>query len=496
MVGITGSDMLLAVLVPSLIAPVCFVAGRKLGRVGNGILATVALAASTTLLAASWSAVLSEGMVTENYGLWIGLFKLDVAFVQDYLSLAISLLIAGVSTLAAIYSIAYMSHEHNQGMYFTALLLFVSGMIGVVLSANLILFYLFWELMLIPSYFLIAYWGTGKPRIVGFKYFMFTHAGAASLIFGILLTFSVTGSFNLMDLPALLARADPGMLRAIMILMFIGFAVKLAVFPVHTWLPDAHAEAPTPISVLLSGVMIKTGAYAIIRMTLTLFPSELAKVAYGLSILAVITMLWGGIMAFAQTDLKRMLAYSSVSQVGYILFGIMSLTALGLGGGLFNVITHGVAKGLLFMCAGAIIYTTGIRDINRLGGLAGRMPVTAVATLCGALSIAGTPPFAGFASEWMIFAGGFAAGYTALASVAVAATIVTAGYYLRMIKRVFFGDCPANLANTKEAPVSMLLPMSILTFLTVAFGIFAFVPLQVVYPAAEAAAKILMGVSK
>jgi NADH-quinone oxidoreductase subunit M len=485
--------MLLAILVPMGTAPLCFVAGKRIGRVGNGLLASAALAISTGLLAFSWETVSTGRKLIENYGVWIGLFKLDVIFMQDYLSLVISVLISGISMLAAIYSIAYMGHEHNQEMYFSALLMFVAGMIGVVLSANLILFYLFWELMLIPSYFLIAYWGTGRPRIVGFKYFMFTHAGAACLIFGILLTYSVTGTFNLIDLPQKLSEVAAGTLRVIMTLMFIGFAVKFAVFPLHTWLPDAHAEAPTPISVLLSGVMIKTGAYAIIRMTLTLFPSELVKVAYALSVLAVATMLWGGLMAFAQTDIKRMLAYSSVSQVGYILFGIMSLTVLGLSGGLFNVITHGVAKSLLFMSAGAIIYSTGIRDITKLGGLAEKMPITAIATLCGGLSIAGTPPFGGFASEWMIFAGGFKAGYTILAALAIAATIVTAGYYLRMVKRVFFGECPENLTHTKEAPLSMLLPMSILTFLTIAFGIFAFAPLQIVYPAAEAIAKIIAG---
>jgi NADH-quinone oxidoreductase subunit M len=341
--------------------------------------------------------------------------------------------------------------------------------------------------MLIPSYFLIAYWGSGKPRIVGMKYFLFTHAGAAALIFGILTTFAVTGTFNLLELPDLLASVAPGILKAIMILMFIGFAVKLAIFPVHTWLPDAHAEAPTPISVLLSGVMIKTGAYAIVRITLTLFPSQIMTVAYGLAILAIITVFWGGIMAFVQTDIKRMLAYSSVSQVGYILFGIMSLNV-------FNIINHGIAKGLLFMCAGAVIYVTGVRDMNKLGGLASKMPVTAVATLCGGLSIAGTPPFAGFASEWMIFAGGFAAGYTILAFLAVGAAIITAAYYLRMVKRVFFGECPSNLSNAKEAPISMLIPICILTFFTVAYGIFAFVPLDVVYPAAEAVIKILTGV--
>ncbi|MBS7626014.1 NADH-quinone oxidoreductase subunit M [Candidatus Bathyarchaeota archaeon] len=492
MTEITGFNMLLSILLPTIAAPICYFGGRKFGRVGNGIFATFILVISTGLLLASWNRVSSGEKVIESYGVWVGLFKLNVAFLHDNLSFPISILISGIAMLAAVYSIAYMTHEHDQEMYFAALLLFTAGMVGVVLASNLILFYLFWEMMLVPSYFLIAYWGTGRPRIIGFKYFMFTHAGAASLLAGILLTYAYTATFDLLGLPNLLSSISPGMLRIIMVLMSIGFAVKLAIFPVHTWLPDAHAEAPTPISVLLSGVMIKTGAYAIVRMSITLFPSESVKVSYGLSVLAVITMLWGGFMALAQTDIKRLLAYSSVSQVGYILFGLMSLNSLGVGGGLFHIVNHGVAKGLLFMCAGAIIYSTGIRDINKLGGLASKMPLTAVATLCGALSIAGTPPFGGFASEWMIFAGGFASGNTVLSSLAIAATMVTVAYYLRMIKKVFFGVCPESLSDVKEAPSSMLLPMAILTFLTVIFGIFAFAPLQILYPAGEAVTRLIV----
>ncbi len=348
-------------------------------------------------------------------------------------------------------------------------------------------------MMLIPSYFLIAYWGTGRPKVIGFKYFMFTHAGAACLFFGILWVYALTGTFNLGQLSEALHTIPVDVLRWIMVLMFIGFAVKLAIFPVHTWLPDAHAEAPTPISVLLSGVMIKCGAYAMARITLTLFPATLISVSYGLMILAIMTMLWGGIMAFAQTDIKRLLAYSSISQAGYILFGLMSLYTLGITGGLFHIINHGIAKALLFMCAGAIIYSTGIRDIRKLGGLAGKMPITAVAVLCGALSIAGTPPFGGFASEWMIFAGAFEAGFVLLGALAIIATIVTVGYYLRMIKRVFFGRCPRNLDGVKEVPAYMLVPMCVLTFFTIVFGIFAFAPLDVIYPAAESISKLFIG---
>jgi len=485
--------MLYAILIPIIASPIVFFLGKKIGRVWNGILSTVALTMSTALLFSYWNPVLSSGPITESYGIWIGLFKLDISFLMDYLSLPIVLLISGISTLVALYSITYMTHEHDQEIYFTCMLLFVAGMIGVVLASNLILFYLFWEMMLIPSYFLIAYWGSGRPRIIGFKYFMFTHAGAACLFFGILWAYALGGTFNMMQLSAALQTAPLSSLKWIMMLMFIGFAVKLAIFPVHTWLPDAHAEAPTPISVLLSGVMIKCGAYAMARITLAIFPSTVITVSYVLLVLAVITMLWGGIMAFAQTDIKRLLAYSSISQAGYIVFGLMSLYTLGIAGGLFHILNHGIAKALLFMVAGAIIYTTGIRDINKLGGLAAKMPITTVAALCGALSIAGTPPFGGFASEWMIFAGAFQAEYMLLGALAIIATIITVGYYLRMIKKVFFGTSPRSLGKVKEAPIYMLIPLSILTFFTIIYGIFPHIPMEVLYPAAESIGKLFIG---
>ncbi|MCW3976081.1 MAG: NADH-quinone oxidoreductase subunit M [Candidatus Bathyarchaeota archaeon] len=485
--------MLYSIIIPIIASPIAYLFGKRIGRVGNGILSTVAFAISTLMLFSYLNRVLDGEIISESYGVWIGLFKLDMSFLMDHLSLTISLLIAGISTLAAIYSISYMEHEHDQEIYFTCLLLFVGGMIGVVLASNLILFYLFWEMMLIPSYFLIAHWGKGRPKITGFKYFMFTHAGAACLLFGILWSYSLAGTFDFLKLSTALQSAPFDALRWIMILMFIGFAVKLAIFPVHTWLPDAHAEAPTPISVLLSGVMIKCGAYAMARITLTFFPSSVATVSYALLVLAIITMLWGGLMAFAQTDIKRLLAYSSVSQAGYILFGLMSLYSLGIAGGLFHIINHGIAKSLLFMSAGAIIYSTGIRDMRKLGGLASKMPITAVAVLCGALSIAGTPPFGGFASEWMIFAGAFEAGFMILGALAIIATIITIGYYLKMIKNVFFGEVPKNLKEVKEAPSYMLVPMSILTFFTVIFGIFAYVPLNIIYPAADIIGKFFLG---
>lgn len=477
-------NMLAAIVIPIVATPIAYLFGKRMGRVGNGVFSFLALAIATALLWWDVGPVIQYGQVREVYS-WVSLFNMEFGLLADWLSFPIAIIILSMCTLSAVYSIAYMEHEPNQENYFAFLLLFSAGMVGVILSTNLIQFYLFWELMLIPSYFLIAHWGTGRPKVIGFKYFLFTHAGAACLIFGILWLFVVAGTFNLYELPLLLIQVNPSILRAIMILMFIGFAVKMAIFPFHSWLPDAHAEAPTPISVLLSGVMIKCGVYATARIALTFLPGATHAVAYGLSALAVVTMLWGGFMALAQTDIKRLLAYSSISQMGYILFGLVSYTMLGVAGGLFHIINHAIAKGLLFMCAGAIIHQTGIRDLKQLGGLAGKMPVTAVACLIGALSIAGTPPLGGFASEWMIFFGGFQSGYTALAALAILATIITAGYYLWMIKRVFFGEKLKGLEQVREAPLTMLAPMVILTFFVVIFGIYPTVVLQMFGPAAQ-----------
>jgi len=313
--------------------------------------------------------------------------------VVDTVSFPIALIVAVVSALSCFYSIKYMENKRGQTGYYASLLLFMAGMIGVILSANLIQFYLFWELMLIPSYFLIASWGVSKKRLtIGFKYFIFTHIGALFMLMGILSIYAFTGTF---DLPQASAEIPPTSILTVFALLLIGFSVKMAIFPVHTWLPDAHAEAPTPISAMLSGVMIKCGAYAFARILLSGFDQTMTETSNVLAILGVVTMIYGGLMALAQTDIKRLLAYSSISQMGYIFFGLGVYSTMGATGALFHVVNHAVCKSLLFMCAGAIIHQTGTRNIRRLGGLADKMPITCAASLIGALSLAGTPPLNG-----------------------------------------------------------------------------------------------------
>jgi NADH-quinone oxidoreductase subunit M len=361
-----------------------------------------------------------------------------------------------------------MEGERGLGAYYALTMLFVAGMVGVVLSTNLFLFYIFWELMLIPSYFLVAYWGTGNARIIGFKYFAMTHVGAISLLAGIIWLNALYGTVELDALQASLGGGSPALL-SVATLIFIGAAVKMALFPLHTWLPDAHAEAPTPISVLLSGVMIKTGVYAYARLIGLMMPSAFQQAATAVLILSLVTIFWGGAMALVQSDIKRVLAYSSVSQVGYMVFGITSFSSLGFVGGILHVFTHGLAKSLLFMTAGAIMHATGERDINKLGGLMRPMWFTASVFLISGLSIAGTPPLAGFFSEWLIFSGGFQSGLLVQTIAATLATALTLGYYLKTFMYVFTRGEPAR--HVHEAPLSMALPMTVLALLILTAGL-------------------------
>jgi NADH-quinone oxidoreductase subunit M len=477
----------LAVVAPIVLTPLTFLVGRVGGWRASAAFTTATLLIPLAVFTALTPAILSGSAFHEEYT-WVPALGLTVGFVLDSLSYPFAILISLVGFLASLYSVKYMEREHGLTSYFTLLQLFVAGMVGVVLVTNLFLFYIFWELMLIPSYALIAYWGTGNPRLIGFKYFVFTHAGALALLIGIAWLAALFNNLNIFELGALAAAADTALrpiLTTIAALIFVGAAVKMAVFPFHTWLPDAHAEAPTPISVLLSGVMIKTGVYALARLVLGILPFAFIDFRELVAYLALASMLWGGVMALVQTDIKRLLAYSSISQVGYIVFGLAAGNAVGLQGGLFHVLNHGFAKALLFMAAGVLIHEVNERDIRKMGGLASKMPLTATAMLLGGLSIAGTPPLGGFMSEWMIFSGGVQAGWTWLVAAAILATAITAGYYLRMVRAVFFGE--ARL-TAHDAPTTMSIPMSPLILLVVVLGFLATPILAVIANSAAALA--------
>ncbi len=468
-------QILQILLVPLIFVFITYAAGVKWGAKA-GWLSFIALCYSTFLtLLAGW-----QGGAQEFYN-WspIGLFGLNA----DGLSVPILFTIALLCTLMSVYSIPYMRHiigddKKQFGLYYALLLLYSIGMMGAVLATNLIEFYLFFELMLIPSYFLIARWGYGDRDRISFMYFMWTHIGALAFLAGILSVGYLSGTF---DIAKIVASTLPVNLRIWIVgLMVVGLLVKMAAFGLHIWLPHAHAEAPTPISALLSPAMIGIGGYAIVRLVMTILPTALFEISTALAIWAVVTMFYGGAMALVQDDIKRLLAYSSVSQMGYILLGISSFQILGVSGGMFQYVTHGLGKGILFMVAGAIIMQAhGLRSISKMGGLASKMPITAVAALIGFLTIMGIPPTTGFISEFLIFAGSFKEAFTlnsmlriALSFLGVVSTAITAGYSLWAVKRIFFGKLPDELSNVTEASWLVTGPLLVLAAVSLILGIY------------------------
>jgi len=438
-----------------------------------------------------------------EYATWSGLLE-QFGLKLDGIAFPITFAVVVLGFLSVVYAVGYTDHSENKGTFFANQLFFLMGMQWVTLATNLVEFFIAWELMLVPSYFLILFWGLPETRKrTAMKFWLYTQSGAVCILVGFGILYSLTGSFDLALLQTGLNGLDlssiwPGLgisvgtlLKIVFILLAAGFLVKMAVFPIHWWLPPVHAEAPTPISVLLSGAMIETGAYALVRFgSITLWDA-----AYYLSIfvaaLGVITMFYGGFMALAQVDIKRLLAYSSVSQMGYILFSLGLYSPMGFEGGMFHLINHAFSKGLLFMTAGAVIHQTGLRDITKMGGLSNKMPITAFAAAIGMMSIAGSPPLSGFASEWMMFLGGFQRAFWPVSNItfliisilAVSSSILSAGYMLRFFWKVFLGPHPDELEDVKESSNSMTIPMIILGILIVIFGIFPGLALDVIVPA-------------
>jgi NADH-quinone oxidoreductase subunit M len=497
---IDSSHLLLqAIAIPIAFSPIIYAAGRVVGR-NAGWPAFLVLMYVTALLAHVTLSLptMPGGALTASYpwAPYVG----SLTLVADGLSAPVALTIALLCALIAIYSIGYMEHEHNLDAYYALYLIYAAGMIGTVLSTNLAAFFLFFELMLIPSWALIGRWGTGPRERIAFKYFMFTEAGALSLLGGIVAAYFLSGTFDVTEMAPRLVSHDVAVLTAILIAMLLGLLVKMAVFPLHTWLPDAHAEAPTPISALLSPAMIGIGGYAAIRIAYTAFPMVMSSWPFvtALAALAVVTMIYGGVMALAQDDIKRLLAYSSISQMGYLLFGVASLSVLGLTGAVLFYISHGLCKAVLFMMSGVLMHAFHTRSISRFGGLGPRMPFTATASLIAFLGLAGTPPMIGFWGEVFIFAGSMHTAFAHLASVDMARALVTAvaivgsaltaGYGLWTIRRVFFGQPNEETRRAEEGPAVMVAPIMILAALAVVLGVY---PTVVAEPSSMLASKLM-----
>lgn len=441
---------------------------------------------ASIIIAGILGATATQGTYFEQYQ-WspIGTFGLRV----DNLSLPILATIALLTVVIALFSVPYMHQRIGDsparyGLYYSLYMLYTVGMIGTVLSSNLIQFYIFFEIMLIPSFFLIAEWGYGDRNRISLTYFIWTHVGALVLLIGILATALLTGTTD-MDAVVSTLTANPSLITTTVRLgivgaMSFGLLVKIAQFGLHIWLPSAYAEAPTPISALLASVMTGIGGYAMLRIVITIYPAGFQTLSFFFAGWAVLTMFYGSIMALVQDDLKRLLAYSSMSQMGYILFGLATFNQFGLAGSIFQYVSNATAKGILFIVVGAIMLQfRGERSMSKLGGLAGKMPLTATAAFVGSLALMGLPSTNGFFSEFLLFQGGFIRATTAASTyrliigiLGIIATAFTAGYSLLALRKIFFGPANENTSLGREPPWTITLPLVILTIVTIVLGLY------------------------
>ena len=369
--------------------------------------------------------------------------------------------------------------------YFIWLLVLQTAVMGVFTSLDLLLFFLFWELEMVPMYMLISVWGTGRKEYSAMKFLVFTFLGSAFMLVAIVAVF-LTPEVGTFDMTKLLTPGS-GLtsanvvipLGALFWLFFITFAIKLPTWPVHTWLPDAHTDAPTAASVMLAGVMLKMGGYGLLRINVGIFPDQTDKYAWALVALGVVSVLYGAVVTMRQTDLKRLIAYSSVSHMGLVLVGIGSvgvaqgeeLTTAGLSGAAMQLFTHGTITGVLFLGAGLVYDKAHTRYIPDLGGLANQMPLVATAFLIAGLAALGLPGLSGFVSELLVFLGAFRA-YTWPTALAVMGIILAAGYILWMLERSLFGMRRERFANLTDASLVEAMPLVLLVISIVAVGVY------------------------
>jgi NADH-quinone oxidoreductase subunit M len=491
-------SLLLVFILPTLGVPLSYFAAKKSTKAAAILVALIALI-NIGLILSTLPTIASKSIYQESYT-WIPILSARFTLFADGISASIAIISLVLILAAALFSINYMEGKKNLPVYYALLSMLSIGLVGVFITSNLLLFYFCWELMLVPAYFIIGGWGYRESYRAAFKFFIFTHAGAVFVLLGIGAIYMTTGVTDMFVAQGAL-MSFPDIARWILIALTAGFAVKMAIVPLHMWLPDAHSEAPATMSALLSGVIISAGAYAILRLSLgTVFPAVAgtafgSSFLHGLAVFGVISAFFGAFIALVETDIKRIIAYSSISHMGYVMFGLslyssapivgaITITAA-IVGTVLHIVNHAVSKGLFFLSAGAIMHQTEKRNIDEMGGLAGKMPFTGASSITAALSIAGSPPFACFVSEFLIFVGAFEiisidGFYTIPTVFMLIATVLSLAYSLRFVYRVFLGQSRSKNSEQEgedekkvvDVPNFMKLAMGILVIFVIILGIY------------------------
>jgi proton-translocating NADH-quinone oxidoreductase chain M len=465
-----GKAVLLAFIFVPLLGAAVMPILRKIWAKGSTLVMTLVsiyLVATTGWIA--YHNLLSGHSNSLSLSQWI--LGQNMALKIDGLSLIVLAAIALVSLVTAIYSAGYSFHPDRRPGYNALLLLIVTGMNGLVMATDLFSLYVFLEIVSITAYILIAYQTEEQGLEGSYKYMMLSAVATVFLLLGTALLFAITGSVSFADL-AVGIKSGGLIVHIGFALVVFAFLVKAGMIPFHAWLPDAYAAAPAPVSILLAGIVTKIcGVYTLMRVILAIFGFSKSFSAM-LLLVGAVSVVLGAFLALGQKDFKRMLAFSSISQIGYILLGFATGTPLGLIGAAFHFFNHAVFKSLLFLNAGAVEQATGTRNFDELGGLAEKMPITGVTSVIGLLSTAGIPPLAGFWSKLIIIIALWQAGYHPYAIIAVFASVITLSYLLSLQRSVFFGKLKQGLEETQEVAPIFYWPAIIMAFITVSCGIF------------------------
>lgn len=431
-----------------------------------------------------------ENSAVYRVGGWepVNRIPIGIHMVLDAFTIIILCIVNLIGFLSVVYSISYISRYTSENYFYALFCLMVAGMNGVVLSGDLFNIYVFLEISAISSYALVAFGVERDELEATFKYQVLGGLASFLILFGIGFIYWKTKTLNIADIKTIFSSGyDPKYNLLVQILLLCGFGLKAAIIPFHAWLPDAHSSAPSPISAMLSGVLIKAiGIYVIIRLFFNMFAIT-EGMAILITTLGTLSMVVGVFLAIGQWDIKRLLAYHSISQMGYVILSVgigmilisrgvrQEVAALAMAGGIFHLINHAAFKGLLFLNAGAIEYSTGTRNLNEMGGLAKSMPATSATSFVASLSISGIPPFNGFFSKLIIIIAAVMARFYLLAALAAIVSIITLASFLKFQRYAFYDKAPEKIKNNiKEVPFPMVFSMIILSIICLLLSLLAF----------------------
>lgn len=408
----------------------------------------------------------------------------------DGLNALILLIVTFLGFLTVVYSHTYMRGRPRLNYYYTLLTLLQAGLVGMTITGDLFNLYVFFEIASISSYALVCYYLNRDALSGGTRYLIIGSLGTTIALLGIVFLYGVVGSLNMADIAAKVRLSENPLSGIALSFLFVGFAIKGAVFPLHTWKPSAISSAPLPIAALLSGGSSVVALYVMFRAMFTIFFTKAAAYALLFQTAGVLTMVFGAFFALKENNIKKMLAYSSISQIGYVLVAFSFSNYLGYFAGLFHLLNFAIAKVLLFFAAGVIIMQTGVKNLDELGGAAKQFPLTTFAFIIGALSITGIPLMNGFVSKWLIYMAGIGAGSFLVVAISLAVTAITIAYYAKAIATMFLGS-PHKLGAVREPGRYIFAPILLLAFLCLLIGVYA----ESVLPLVDSATQSLTSVS-